>query len=82
MVYCLAFRLPEQRETRDLRLLSLQGNRSYIHPFVLHYLTVFLYTTSTFGSQVRLKPREKQVPAAPQSLKANVDKLQLKYKAV
>ena len=37
---------------------------------------------STFGSQVSLKPREKQVPAAPQSLKANVDKLQLKYKAV
>ena len=48
---------------------------------MLYYLTVFLYTTSTFGSQVRLKPREKQVPAAPQSLKANVDKLELKYKA-
>ena len=46
-------------------------------------MSLFLYILRVrFGSRVRLKTREKQVPAAPQSLKANVDKLELKYKAV
>ena len=48
----------------------------YIIPLFLYLLRV------RFGSWVWLKPREKQVPAAPKSLKANVDKPQLKYKAV
>ena len=48
-----------------------------------YIISLFLYLLRVrFGSRVRLKPREKQVPAAPKSLKANVDKPQLKYKAV
>ena len=43
---------------------------------------IFYILRVRFGSRVRLKPRGKQVPVAPQSLKANVDKPQLKYKAV
>ena len=43
---------------------------------------IFYILRVRFGSRVRLKPRGKQVPEAPQSLKANVDKPQLKYKAV
>ena len=48
-----------------------------------YIISLFLYLLRVrFGSRVWLKPREKQVPAAPKSLKANVDKPQLKYKAV
>ena len=46
-------------------------------------LSMFLHSLRVrFSSRVTLKPREKQVPAAPKSLKANVDKPPLKYKAV
>ena len=48
-----------------------------------YIISLFLYLLRVrFGSRVWLKPREKQVPAAPKSLKANVDKPQLKHKAV
>ena len=48
-----------------------------------YIISLFLYLLRVrFGNRVWLKPREKQVPAAPKSLKANVDKPQLKYKAV
>ena len=48
-----------------------------------YFISLFLYSLRVrFSSRVRLKPREKQVPAAPKSLKANVDKPLLKYKAV
>ena len=66
-----------------MRKISLRYNCLTRCLSLCYLISLFLYILRVrFGSRVRLKPREKQVPAAPQSLKANVDKLELKYKAV
>ena len=68
---------------RSMRKISLRYNCLTRCLSLRYLMSLFLYILRVrFGSRVRLKPRGKQVPVAPQSLKANVDKPQLKYKAV